>query len=166
MNIETRMAPQIRNVVRPAVSIQHGLVQFAMRQLQPRGILVVEVGERALLEIDANRRRLILVGIQPVLAQVVQFLRGLRDGAFLGDLRHTASADRCRRCERSDEGFGRSLNGSTTAVGVPVDDPRIKIESTDLPHHLSVELINSAKSIRSASLPFNPHTSTTPALCT
>ena len=41
----------IAQVDRPAVGGEHGLVQFAMRVVQPRGPLVVEVGQGAVMRL-------------------------------------------------------------------------------------------------------------------
>ena len=53
-----------------------------MSVLQPRGIFIIEVGQRALLQRDVDACRLILVGIQPVVAQFDQFYGGLGNGLF------------------------------------------------------------------------------------
>src|SRR5438445_9950476 len=54
--------PLVRDVVRPAVSVEHGVIQLAVRQLKPRRTLVVQVGEGALLEVGLGSAW----GVEPV----------------------------------------------------------------------------------------------------
>ncbi len=60
----------------PAVGGPDGAVEGGVGVPQPRRFLVVEVGERALLELGLGGTR----RVEPVLAQLVEALRRLADG--------------------------------------------------------------------------------------
>ena len=53
----------VRQIARPAVGVEHGVVELLVRQVEPGGALVVEVGERPLLECGIAGTRRVDPGI-------------------------------------------------------------------------------------------------------
>jgi hypothetical protein len=79
LQIERQQAFQdlfVAQIVRLAVGIEHGLVELAMGQIEPGRPLVVEVGQRALLELLLQGT----FGVEPPVALFGQFTGALGDG--------------------------------------------------------------------------------------
>ncbi len=70
----------IGEIMRPAVGVEDGRIQLPVRQVEPGWSLVVEVGQRALLEFGfAHTWR-----VEPVIALFDQLARSLCDGLDAG----------------------------------------------------------------------------------
>ena len=63
----------VGQVMRPAVGIEHGLIELLVRHVQPGGTLVVEIGERVLRQVG----RACAFGVEPGVALLAQFADGL-----------------------------------------------------------------------------------------
>ena len=66
----------VGQVVRPAVGVEHGAVELLVGQIEPGWALVVQVGERALLQLGLGR----VLRVEPAVALLDQFAGGLSDG--------------------------------------------------------------------------------------